>query len=156
MKRILLIEDNEYHISETERVLSKLSDMYQIKSEYFEFLKQNADKREDQKRRIKEYLLNTNSDGFDILMIDILLGGDYRNPIGIEIIEECKPIFIGKYIIAYTEMPPENENYNRMQKMGIHIVAKPNFEDSSKASTECLDEYKGLIKMCVSHNLRKQ
>lgn len=88
MKKVLLIEDNLNHGEKTKKIIEQMPDMFKVDLLYFDFMKQNGDLREDQLNRIKgaieKEIIN---DTFDVLMIDMLLGGDDNDPIGFEIIK---------------------------------------------------------------------
>lgn len=133
MKKVLLIEDNLQHATTTINIMSKLKNMYSVEYEIFIYLPQNGDTREKTYKKISEKIKSKIKDNsFDILMIDMLFGGDYENPIGLQIIKNMETELNKKYIIVYTEMSADELNpireYNETIHNRIKIVTKPDLQ----------------------------
>lgn len=134
MKRILLIEDNPKHARNTKKILEKLSDMYSIVYKLFAYMSQNGQNRESKYKEIYNYILNEiTNDSFDILMIDMLLGGDcVENPLGLQLIKDLKTSLENKSIIVYTEMSASEldliKTYNKSTNNCLKIVMKPDLQ----------------------------
>lgn len=134
MKKILLIEDNQQHATRTEEILMKLKKMYRVKSYSSLFIEQNGQNRNSEYEKICNYIkseLYNNS--FDILMIDMLLGGDSADdPLGLQIIKDMETELSNKYIIVYTEMSADELNliktYNNTINRRLKIVTKPDLQ----------------------------
>ena len=142
MKKVLLIEDNLNHGEKTKKIIEQMPDMFKVDLLYFDFMKQNGDLREDQLNRIKgaieKEIIN---DTFDVLMIDLLLGGDDNDPIGFEIIKFFSNQLEHKKVIVYTEMSNNNldavKAYNCTLENKISIIPKPNSFVNLKMTDVC-------------------
>ena len=93
-KNILVIENNPKHLESTLSVLqsNELSSIFHVIHKCFPFLDQNRADRDQQKDKIINYINSEcNSKQIDILMIDMLLGGDNaHDPLGLEILNIVK------------------------------------------------------------------
>lgn len=134
IKRILLIEDCDWHATKTKSLLSELSDMYHVECKVFAFLPQNGQNRNSKYEEIKQYiLLQIEKDNFDILMIDMLLGDDSaENPLGLQLIKDLSELLKKKKIFIYTEMSSDEldliKNYNRSIGNCLKIIVKPDLK----------------------------
>lgn len=132
-KRILLIEDCNKHANETEKLLDEMKDKYSIECKVFPYLTQNGNTREQQGVKIKEYILNEiDKKSFDILMIDMLLGGDSaEDPLGLEVVKDSFKELKDKKIkiFIYTELSSDCldviKKYNKTIGNCLNIIMKP-------------------------------
>ena len=144
-KRILLIEDNEQHAKATSDIIAELSDMYIVDYNSFLYLPQNGVTPDKHYVTIREYLTeNVNTDKFDILMIDMLLGGDSSDsPLGLKMIKEFFKLLTQKKkkIIVYTEMSSSQldlvKEYNKTVNNSLKIVAKPSNFNMLNNKVDC-------------------
>lgn len=148
MKRILLIEDNPSQGKETKRVIEELPYMFKVNLVYFSFMTQNGDRRETQRTKIMNHIeKEIKNDSFDILMIDMLLGGDSTDdPLGLEIIKSLVHQLDQKTIIVYTEMASRRldlvKEYNQSIDNKLIIVPKPNSFVNLSQTDICEQKYK--------------
>lgn len=131
MKTILLIEDNPQHATRTEELLEKLKKMYSVISYSPVFVEQNGQNRNSEYKKICNYIKSEiKNNSFDILMIDMLLGGDSSDdPLGLQILKDMETELSEKHIIVYTEMSADELNlikaYNNTINCRLKIVSKP-------------------------------
>lgn len=135
-KKILLIEDCNEHANKTKELLDEMKDMYSIECKVFPYLKQNGNTREQQGVKIKKYLLNEiDKKSFDILMIDMLLGGDSaEDPLGLEVVKGSYKELKDKKIkiFVYTELSSDCldviKKYNKTIGNCLNIIMKPDMQ----------------------------
>ena len=131
VKRILLIEDCDFHAERTKEVLNGLNDMFSSHYKVFTCLLQNGQDRNMIYKQIREYIISQiEIDSFDILMIDMLLGDDSaEDPLGLQIIKSLQDELKTKEIFVYTEMSSDEldviKRYNRSIENRLKIILKP-------------------------------
>ncbi len=131
MKRILLIENDHRHATTTEEILMQLKNMYSVNSFSSSFVEQNGQNRNSEYEKISNYIKSEiKNNSFDILMIDMLLGGDSSDdPLGLQIIKDMETELSNKHIIVYTEMSAGEldliKAYNNTINHRLKIVTKP-------------------------------
>lgn len=150
MKRILLIEDNPVHGSKTKMIINQIPNMFDVNLKCFDFMPQNGDRKDTYFIKIKETIQDgIKNNEFDILMIDMLLGGDSTdNPLGLEIIKSLINQLNDKTIIAYTEMSNNKldlvREYNKTVNNKLRIVPKPNSFINLSMTDICEGKYKDI------------
>lgn len=150
IKRILLIEDCDWHATKTKSLLNKLGFMYHVECKVFAFLQQNGQNRNSKYEEIKKYILSQiEEDNFDILMIDMLLGDDSaENPLGLQLIKDLSDPLEKKTIFVYTEMSSDEldliKNYNRSIGNSLKIIVKPDLKGLTN-KVDCIGEERKQI-----------
>ena len=131
VKRILLIEDCDFHAEQTKALFDDLNNMFSLNYKVFTCLLQNGQDRNMIYKQIREYIISQiESDSFDILMIDMLLGDDSaEDPLGLQIIKNLHEELKTKEIFVYTEMSSDEldviKHYNRSIENRLKIILKP-------------------------------
>lgn len=151
-KRILLIEDNKLHAEETKKIIEELTGMYDVKDKCFVYLPQNGHDLSSQCQIIESYIRQEiDNDSFDILMIDMLLGGDSaENPLGLILIKKLFKSLKKKSIVIYTEMSSKQldivKKFNKTVHNSLRIVTKPSNFNLLSNRVDCdSDEHKKII-----------
>lgn len=158
-KKILLIENDIKHTEKTIEIINELNDMYTVKGKSFLYSPQNGDNVNMLHDRIKEYIISEfEKDSFDIIMIDMLLGGDStENPIGLKLIQELYEFLKAKKIIVYTEMSSEDldriKEYNKEKGYALKIVNKPNGFSTNRVCCSGVENKKALESKGAACNL---